>query len=61
LAYLTKHIAQILEVLRKLEKHDQDAVKRMTAEEKDQLVQAYLADLPAERRAVFRALLDEAA
>lgn len=59
LAWLTKHVAQILGEVRKLEVHDKNMVARMTAEEKDALVKAYLMDLPPERRAEFRALLDD--
>ena len=55
LAYLTKHIAQIMESLRKLEAHDANAVKKMPPAQQDKLVQAYIADLPKERRAALRA------
>lgn len=59
LAWITKHAAQILGELRKLEVHDKNMFDRMSDEEKDELVAAYIADLGPERRAVFSRLIDE--
>ena len=59
LAYLTKYIAAVMESLRKLEAHDDKTVKGMSPAKKDALVQAYIADLPRDRRAALRAALDE--
>lgn len=58
LAWITKHAAQILGEIRKLEVHDRHMFDRMSDEEKDELVAAYIAELGPERRAVFRHLLD---
>lgn len=57
LAYLTQHATSVLDGVRKLEAHDQRAVKAMTPEERDALILSYIADLPEERRAAVVALL----
>lgn len=59
LAYLAKHAIIVLGELRKLEAHDQRAVKAMTVEEKDAQVLAYVRDMPRDRRAQIRAAIDE--
>ena len=59
LAYLAKHAIMMLGELRKLEAHDQRAVRAMTVEEKDAQVVEYVRDMPRDRRAQIRAVLDE--
>lgn len=59
LAWLTKHVAQILGEVRKLEAHDRNTVGKMSPEERDRLVVEYLRDLQPERRGEFRVLLDQ--
>lgn len=59
LAYLAKHAIMMLGELRKLEAHDQRAVRAMTTEEKDAQILAYVQEMPRDRRAVIRQALDE--
>ena len=59
LAYLAKHAIMVLGELRKLEAHDQRAVRAMTTDQKDAQVLAYVRDMPRDRRALVRAALDD--
>lgn len=59
LAYLTEHATSVLDGLRKLEKHDKDAVKAMTVDERDDLLKAHIATMPIDRRKALRAWLDD--
>lgn len=59
LAYLTKHAAQILAELRKLEAHDRRMVDQMPSAERHALVAEYLRELDRDGRIVFRGILDE--
>lgn len=45
--------------LRQREKHERQAVAKMTPEEKDDLVAEYIRDLPPDRRQALRVLLDD--
>jgi hypothetical protein len=58
LAYLVEHVSRAMGELRKLEKHDADAVKKMSPEERDALVMAYAIDLPRDRWEDFKARVD---
>lgn len=45
--------------VRQREKHVKDMVAKMSSVEQDELIKTYLRDLPVERRAEFRDLLDD--
>lgn len=59
LAWITKHAAGLVDALRKLEKHDAAQADAMPPEERDRMVADYLTELPVERRASFRQLLED--
>lgn len=59
LAYLTKHAIMTLSEVRKLEAHDQRAVQAMEPAERDELIRLYVAQMPADRRASIRQVIDD--
>ena len=58
-AYLAAGVSQLVETLRKAEAHEAKRADELTAEEQDRLIAEHVRDLPIDRRAELRGLLDE--
>lgn len=58
-AGVARALVSVSTEIRQRDKYARSTVPKMTPEERDELVLSYIRDLPKERRAVIRELLDE--